>query len=585
MQTPIADLHCHPSLKPNGNSEINTIWNDSNNKKPFQLFKSISWRKWLVGGILKTMATYSQSNLDKCHIGMNKLLFCTIYPIERPFLKPDRPFKNSKWFHRQILKSIFGKKLKRKVDTKIIQALTGIDENRIKAYLESVYNSDTIDYYQDYVNEHSYLLKSHNSSSTNPIFVQQPKFKLVKNYDDIIQNINNNTICGIITIEGMHAIAKYKKSDLFNKESIDDLDPVNQQDLKKVFEKNILKIKNSGNGNGEDNYPPFFITFSHHFNNLIAGHAKSFSDATFIKPGFSDVFNQRIGIDKGLSGLAKDLIVNHLFSRDNGPRILVDTKHMSLSSRDDFYKLVSQLNKNNRHDKVPIICSHTAVNGIASRNKARELPDINKYEKRAYVSKFDINLTDQDIEEIFETDGLIGICMHDGRMPGGKFKKYYKKITKMYKSKESIKRIHAQMFLTNIFHAVKVNLQYIRKNNVINPLNQITEQDAWKTISLGSDNDGIVDPFDHYNTAAKLHEFKQRIVKAIQLNDKPYMKKFRILSLPNEKPFINNELEDLMQGFTPEKVVDKIFYSNIDTFLSKYFTNKYLIGIEEHLIA
>ena len=142
MQTPIADLHCHPSLKPNGNSEINTIWNDSNNKKPFQLFKSISWRKWLVGGILKTMATYSQSNLDKCHIGMNKLLFCTIYPIERPFLKPDRPFKNSKWFHRQILKSIFGKKLKRKVDTKIIQALTGIDENRIKAYLESVYNTE-----------------------------------------------------------------------------------------------------------------------------------------------------------------------------------------------------------------------------------------------------------------------------------------------------------------------------------------------------------------------------------------------------------------------------------------------------------
>ncbi len=554
MEKPIADLHCHPSLKPTGNEEIEDIWMGTINKGVRRFFKSLSIRKGLIRSILKNMATYSQSNLDNCYRGNNRLLFCSIYPFERPFMQPARPFSQGSVIQKFLLRVIFGKRIKRKIDRKIIQLLTGISKEAAEIYLHEIYESGVINYFDDYKKEYHYLKESNRSKSTNEKFNIPPGFELVGNYEEYLEKKATNIICGIITIEGMHSIAKYDKKDLFEKQRIDELAPQNRMALENSFKDNIKEIKNSD----DIQYKPFFITFSHHFNNLISGHAKSFADATSrIKPGFADVFNQKNGMNLGLSKFAKELIKDHLLSRDNGPRILIDTKHMSLKARDDFYEIAKGFKENG--DAVPIICSHTAVNGIATREMAANQPDINRYEKKAYVSKFDINLTDQDIREIFDTNGIIGICMHDGRMPGGKFKKYFKQISRMFKSKESKKRIHAQMFLTNVFHILKVNLTHIRKLNQENPNMNINELEAWKTISLGTDNDGIVDPFDHYNTAAKLRDFKLKLIDSIKGNDKPYMKKYKILSLPSEQPFTQDELRDRMLGLSPEEIADRIF--------------------------
>ncbi len=573
MEKPIADLHCHPSLKPTGNEEIEDIWMGTINKGVRRFFRSISIRKGLIRSILKNMATYSQSNLDNCYRGSNRLLFCSIYPFERPFMQPARPFSKGSIIQKFLLRLIFGKRIKKKIDRKIIQLLTGISKEAANAYLHEIYESGVINYFDDYKREYQYLKESNQSQSKNEEFNSPPGFDLVSNFEEFLEKKASNIICGIVTVEGMHAIAKYDKKDLFEKESIDELAPQNRIKLENSFKYNIREIKTSD----DIQYKPFFITFSHHFNNLISGHAKSFADApNRLKPGFADVFDQKNGMGKGLTPFAKELIKDHLLSRENGPRILIDTKHMSLKSRDDFYEIAKEFNENG--DAVPIICSHTAVNGIATREKAANQPDINRYEKKAYVSKFDINLTDQDIEEIWDTDGIIGICMHDGRMPGGKFKKYFKRISRLFKSKESKKRIHAQMFLTNVFHILKVNLAHVRKLNRENPYLNIDEIEAWKTISLGTDNDGIVDPFDHYNTAAKLQDFKLKLVDSINWNDKPYMKKYKILSLPSEKPFTQGVLKDLMLGLSPEEIADRIFYDNTHRFLSTYFTSEYLNG-------
>jgi len=573
MEKPIADLHCHPSLKPTANKEIKDLWVGTKNKGIWHFFKNISVRKGLIRSILKNMANYSQSNLDNCYRGGNRLLVCSIYPFERPFMQPSRPFSKSTAIQKFILRIIFGKRIKRKIDRKIIELLTGISKEAAERYLHEIYESGTINYFDDYRREYQYLKESNRSKSTNEEFNAQPAFELVGNYEEYLQKKASNIICGIITVEGMHAMAQYDKKDLFEKESITDLAPQNRMALENSFKDNIRELKTSKSFQ----YRPFFITLSHHFNNLISGHAKSFADAaSSIKPGFADVFDQTKGMNKGISTFAKELIVNHLLSRENGGRILIDTKHMSLKARDDFYNIIREFQL--RGDAVPIICSHTAVNGIATREAAGKQPDINRYEKKAYVSKFDINLTDQDIREIFDTDGIIGICMHDGRMPGGKFKKYFKRISKMLKSAESKKRIHAQMFLTNVFHILKVNLTHIRKLNRENPNANIEERQAWKTISLGTDNDGIVDPFDHYNTAAKLRDFKLKLIDSINWNDKPYMKKYKILSLPSEQPFTQMELTNLMLGLTPEEIADCVFYDNTHRFLSTYFTSEYLNG-------
>ena len=247
---------------------------------------------------------------------------------------------------------------------------------------------------------------------------------------------------------------------------------------------------------------------------------------------------------------------------------------MSLQSRDDFVAIIEKMRLEG--DRVPIICSHTAVNGIATRAVAGERVDLNKYDKNAYVSRWDINLTDQDIREIFDSDGVIGVCMHDGRMPGGKFKKLLKQNSRKLVTDEPVKRLHTQMFLTNVFHILKVNLAHIKTLNRGNPNALIPEKDAWKTICLGTDNDGIVDPFDHYSTAARLDDFKLRTAKALSLNYKDYMRKYRVLSLPSEKAFMDSEMADLMLGFNPEQISDMIFSDNMLRFLSKYFTKDYL---------
>lgn len=577
MRKPIGDLHCHPSLKPVNNSKIKDIWTYKKNIYTKALFKGIggiSIRRWLVNAFVKDIATYTQSNLDSCYEGDNRLLFFSIYPVERQFLKPDRPFRSSTRKQRAVLSGVFGLNLKRHLDTRIIRILTGFSKAKVINYLKSVYDLEYVDYFEtDLFNEYKYIKDSHLSSSTTLTNINTPTFKLVSNYEEYLESIDNNIIAGIVTIEGMHSLAKYRTKDLFGADTIEDLSDEHQEELKDNFKTNILRLKDKE----EFKYTPFFITFSHHFNNLISGHAKSFADAkNRTIPGFSSVFNQKKGLDLGITSFGKELIKNHLLAKSNGARILIDTKHMSLEARNDYAEIVNSLRGNG--DNVPIVISHTAINGIPTREKAAQRNDTNQLDKRSYVSRWDINITDQDITEVFDSDGVIGVCLHDGRMPGGKFKKLFKGFKKGFKPDESLNRLHTQMFLTNVFHIVKINLKHIRKHNANNSGNKILEIDAWKTICLGSDNDGIVDPFDNFSTASTLDDFKHRVMKAIGYNFKAFWKEFRILSIEENsfKFFNKEELYNLMLGLTPDEISDRIFSDNIVMFLSKYFTEEYL---------
>jgi microsomal dipeptidase-like Zn-dependent dipeptidase len=579
MRKSIGDLHCHPSLKPANNSKIRDIWTYKKNIYTRALFKGflgVSPRRWLVNAFVKDLATYTQSNLDSCYEGDNRLLFLSIYPIERQFLKPDRPFQSSTKKQRVVLSRVFGINLKRHIDNKIIRILTGFSRPQVTEYLKSVYDSEYVDYFEaDLFKEYKYIKDSHLSNSPSIANVNTPTFKLVSNYEEYLESIDNNIIAGIVTIEGMHALAKYRTTDLFGANTISDLSDEDQTALKDSFKTNINKLKDKD----EFEYTPFFITFSHHFNNLISGQAKSFADPkNRTVPGFSNVFNQKKGLDLGITEFGKELIKDHLLSRANGSRILIDTKHMSLAGRNDYVEIVNSLRDNG--DNVPIIISHTAINGISTREKAAQRNGTNQLDEKSYVSRWDINITDQDVEEVFESDGIIGVCMHDGRMPGGKFKKLYKGFKRGSKPNESLNRLHTQMFLTNVFHIVKVNLKLIRKYNSNNLDNKILEVDAWKTICLGSDNDGIVDPFDNFSTASTLDDFKHRVMKAIGYNFKPYWKNFRILSIDENSYsfFEKEEIYDLMLGLTPREISDRIFCDNIVLFLSKYFTEEYLDG-------
>ena len=423
-----------------------------------------------------------------------------------------------------------------------------------------------MDYFQDLLDEYHRVLSENGKTYQVNGYAQPAKLKLINNYSEL-ENLANNEVGGIITVEGAHALAKYNKDDLFEARNIDALDNASKDALKQSFIQNIKKIKDL-------EYPPFFITFSHHFNNLISGHSKSFKDPkNKIMPGFSSVFDQRNGLNDGFTEFGKTLITDHLLAKTNGKRrILIDTKHMSLKCRDEFYQIVK-----NHPDNIPIVCSHTAINGISDRAEAARRKDTNKLDHRSYVSRWDINITDEDITDIFDTDGIIGICMHDGRMPGGKFSKLIKEQNSQGNSVR-VQRLHTQMFLTNVFHVVRINLAHIRKLNQAGA--NIDEKEAWKTVCLGTDFDGIIDPFDHFNTSEKLVRFKARCKDAIRFNFSPIdeRKRARIRHVGeyHSKPMGKREFEELQMGYNPEQIVDMVFYDNLSEFCRKYFNDDYL---------
>lgn len=568
--TKIADLHCHPSLKPTFNEDIDNLWVEKKNITTRALFRggglSDKLRKLAIDMFLKNMARYTQSNLEACMEGNNKLVFFAIYPPERPFMKPDRLFNNvTTGIQKKLLKGIFANL---GIDSKIIRALTGFSKKEVDGFLQDIYHAAEIDYFKGLMREYTKIRDEHDKPYTLAGYSRPVKLKLINDFSEV-GALSNWEIAGIITLEGAHVLANYNKNDLFNARNIDALDAGPRRDLEESFKENIKKVKLL-------EFPPFFITFSHHFNNLVSGHAKSFKDAkNFLIPGFSNVFDQRNGLDDGFTDFGKTLITDFLLSKDYfDRRILIDTKHMSLKCRDEFTALVKA-----HPDNIPVICSHTAVNGISTRAESANRADTNKLDQRSYVSRWDINLTNEDITDIFDTDGIIGICMHDGRMPGGKFNKLVKVENRAMGSTIRVQRLHTQMFLTNIFHVVRVTLDHIKKLNAQTGAG-IDHKEAWKTAGLGTDFDGIIDPFDHFNTSASLTEFKGRCRDAIDYNfaDNMERKKARVLFIWEDfsRPYTKTQFNELLMGFSPEELVDMIFYDNIANFCKKYFTATYL---------
>ena len=78
---------------------------------------------------------------------------------------------------------------------------------------------------------------------------------------------------GILTVEGAHAFGDYAFPYPFSK-PFRDIGVKNQKIITQSVIANIEKVKQQT----DKRLIPFFVTFSHHFNNLLAGHATSLSD-------------------------------------------------------------------------------------------------------------------------------------------------------------------------------------------------------------------------------------------------------------------------------------------------------------------
>ncbi|MEM7085245.1 MAG: membrane dipeptidase [Bacteroidota bacterium] len=489
--------------------------------------------------------------MENCIDGNVRLVVISLYPIERQYVNRKSgglillevfilfPSKFNPLKFWQKRKIIF---------RSLIKIFLGISTDKIDSlwFEQSGNRKRNVDYFKDYHKELEYFTNSEFSQPHNPKYSDK-KFRLVRNYREYIEIKDNpKIIAGILSVEGIHSFGKYRAKDLFSKKNIDRIPKRESDKLKDSFAINIKKIKESIN-------TPFFVSMSHHYNNLVSGHCQSF------EPPMTAFFRQKGGMNAPLTEFGIKIIKDYLLDKNYyGKRILIDIKHFSIKSRIQFYKIIDEYRV--RGDNIPIISSHSAVSGFKTLEESRRRKDSRKLNKRSYVSRWDINLTDEDIITIYKTDGLIGILMHAGRMPG----KVIKDRLKRAKNEDETQIFLAQLFLINVYHIVHV----IRKT---------LNEDGWKCVCLGTDNDGIVSPFEGFEETRRLPKFRKVLIEYLDNYDNLDKDEYKIPVLSEKGKFFTSiELRELNNGRTNTEVIYSVFYTNLDSFLSKYFTEEYL---------
>lgn len=235
--------------------------------------------------------------------------------------------------------------------------------------------------------------------------------------------------------------------------------------------------------------------------------------------------------------------------------VLIDIKHLSLQSRMDFYKY-----RKEKGYQLPIVASHMGVTGYTIKEwkealiqkscKLRTSASTNVVEleiKRQYCCRknfffekaydynaWSINLMDEDIIEIMDSEGLIGMSL-DVRILGHQdyinfkatpseflsieeFKTHFNidvknlpkeplKIQESFLEKEeSVESMnHTKMLCFNIIHIVVTAYRFC--DDSINP---------WKHICIGSDFDGLIEPALACENVTETASLKLALIKMLK---------------------------------------------------------------------
>ncbi|MCF8357162.1 MAG: dipeptidase [Prolixibacteraceae bacterium] len=328
------------------------------------------------------------------------------------------------------------------------------------------------------------------------------RYKIVHNFDDLKNLLNlddnlnmqpgeNSTIAVVLTVEGAHALGAGQKNTLYE----------NEVALKNKVLNNIKKLKKLGPPGHEGAWCPFFLTLSHFFWNQSGGHSVGLYGV------IPKVIDQSGGINEGITELGKS-VVKALLSTENGERrILIDCEHMSYKVRKWYYNYLSQLD-----EKIPVIISHTAVNGKATMEEAEmhgNPEEIFDVADKLYAESTDFNpwddfVSDDEIMIVHNSEGLIGLIM-DQRILTGREKLNQTKKNACFKTPRAQRTIWANPFVDQILYIA---------GHILDQTGQ--PEKIWDNISLGTDFNGMITPLKPFNTATKLPAFRRALIRVMK---------------------------------------------------------------------
>ncbi len=357
MQPPFIDFHCHPGLKPYGQSFSSkpagqnsadrysraSIWHYD---RPRLIDKAM--QAWV--GICK----FTQADGTTLLRGNSRIVCASLYPIERGFF-------NNKYGVNYANENVNA-------------FVASVGRERVQS-IQTMRN-----YFKDLNDEYAFYRQL--NGKTIQLDDGPATYRLAHNWAEVergLKETNGDRILFFIfSIEGLHAL-------------MEDMDAPPDRDR---LVANVRAIK-------AWEHPPFFVTLAHHFNNHLCGHAKSLFDL------IGQVSDQKDGVLTGFTDLGKQ-VLKEVLGKTNGKRIYIDIKHMSPLARKEYFAI---LNTEYASEIIPVIASHAAANGLRSMDEP--VSDNPSLSPRMLAEG--INFYDDEILFIARSGGIYGLQLDERR--------------------------------------------------------------------------------------------------------------------------------------------------------------------------
>jgi microsomal dipeptidase-like Zn-dependent dipeptidase len=225
-------------------------------------------------------------------------------------------------------------------------------------------------------------------------------------------------------------------------------------------------------------------------------------------------------------------VIDTLLSKNNGPRILIDLKHIDYRGRKQYYEHI----RKNYGNEIPVVISHAAVGS----------PDDTM---PPWFNPWNININNADIEAVCLTNGIIGI-LFDQRVLGFNELKQYKKARHISYNKLG-KKFSVELIWNSIRYIAE-KAAYLKNASP----SDVTLAEPWDILAIGTDFDGIINPINQFPTLSEMPKLRKELVKVIS----------EYFSSPICDPILQAQTTS-----TPEEIVEKIFYGNAMRFLAQNF--------------
>jgi len=474
------DLHCHPNLKSFNSGHPfpkKNMWDTIEHNCADNALTRLFSRK--SNSILKE----SQCNLYQLARGGVRVAVLSLYPPEKGFVK-----------FRKVPGVVFGEE----TVNDVMENVSGIPKERVRAIVEQPNH-----YFHDLNREYEYVSKGQGASPCGKY-----EYVIVNNYAELEQNLKTkpDTVNIILSIEGAHSLGC---GNIVTEE-------MSHEQLKEELTNNIRQMKAWSNS-------LFSINLAHHFWNQLCGHAPS------IPAPFNQLVNQTKGMNLGITSLGRHVILE-LLGRHNGRRVILDTKHMSVSGRKEYYSFVTQYNYLNPSDKIPVLCSHTGVNGYETMDDSLRVKDHNRKSRHSLLHRRSINISDEEIRIIHDSGGIIGIMMDKGNLGG-------------------INRLQEISAMENLQQKTDAFSELIWEN-IFQVIRAVQKPTAWDIIGIGTDFDGMISHVDVYQDAESF--------SAMQRNLTEYLDKTQLH-------------KKLWYHYKPHELVSKVLRENTVAFFKANF--------------